>query len=233
VRTSLTMMVLALAVPGDLLAADIRAGLMVYRVSEQGADPYISRILVTPDHVRMDEGGAEDAYTLFERSAGRLLNVDPEERSVLVLEPPAEIPESPLPLDIRERARPASAGPVDGVPALGWRLEANGRNCAEWDAVPGVMESATGAMADLNVQLARLHGRVLPEMPGEMLDVCDLARNVYAPGYAWLQGMPVTHEHGRMRLELLDHEPALAVDASLFEVPGSYRRMEMPAPRAP
>ena len=227
------MLILALAFPGGLLAEDFPAALMVYRVSEQDSDPYISRILVTPDHVRMDEGGAEDAYTLYDRRAGRLLNVDPEERSVLVLDPPAEIPESPLPLDIRERARPASAGPVDGVPARGWRLEVNGRSCAEWDAVPGVMESAAGAVAELYAQLARLHGRVLPEMPGEMLDACDLARNVYAPGYAWLRGMPVTHEHGRMRLELLDHEPALAVDASLFEVPGSFRRMEMPAPGAP
>jgi hypothetical protein len=227
------MLPLVLAFAGDLGAADIPAALMVYRVSEQGTDPFISRILVTPNHVRMDEGGAADAYTLFDRSAGRLFNVDPEERSVLVLDPPEAIPESPLALEVRERARPASAGPVDGVPARGWRLEANGRSCAVWDAVPGVMEAAAGAVAELYVQLARLHGRVLPEMPEEMLDACDLARNVYAPGYAWARGMPVTHEHGRMRLELLDHEPAMAVDASLFEVPESFRRMEMPAPGAP
>ena len=232
-RASLTRLVLVLAFSGDLVAAEMPAALMVYRVNEQGTNPYISRILVTPNHVRMDEGGDADAFTLFDRSAGKLFNVDPEERSVLVLDPPAAVPESPLALDIRERARPASAGPVDGVPARGWRLEANGRSCAEWDAVPGVMEAAAGAVAELYVQLARLHGRLLPEMPEEMLDVCDLARNVYAPGYAWVQGMPVTHEHGRMRLELLDHEPAMAVDTSLFEVPESFRRMEMPAPGAP
>ena len=96
---------------------------------------------------------------------------------------------------------------MDGVPARGWRLEANGRSCAVWDAVPGVMEAAA-AVAERYVQLARLHGRLLPEMP-------------------------VTHEHGRMRLELLDREPAMAEDVSLFEVPESFRRMEMAAPGAP
>ena len=92
---TLSLLVLASAGPGDLVAADIPAALLVYRVSEQGTDPFISRILVTPNHVRMDEGGAADAFTLFDRRAGMLFNVDPEERSVQVLDPPEAILESP------------------------------------------------------------------------------------------------------------------------------------------
>ena len=63
-----------------------QASLLVYRVWEEGIDPYISRILVTPDYLRLDEGEGSDGFTLFDRQQEIIYSVSLEERSVLVID---------------------------------------------------------------------------------------------------------------------------------------------------
>ena len=52
------------------------ASLLVYRVAEQGGEPYSSRIIVTPDFLRLDEGSDDASYTLFDRRQGSLKPTD-------------------------------------------------------------------------------------------------------------------------------------------------------------
>ena len=48
-------------------AAAVQTGLLVYRVWEEGIEPYVSRVMVTEDYVRLDEGSDVAGFTLFGR----------------------------------------------------------------------------------------------------------------------------------------------------------------------
>jgi len=78
--------------------------LLVYAVKEEGLPKYLSRILVSDAFVRLDEGAASsNGYTLYNRVSHVLYNVDPEEETVLVLQPSGQQPRSPESLRLDEK----------------------------------------------------------------------------------------------------------------------------------
>lgn len=232
--------ILTLLIPGALAgtvpaaAGDIGADLLVYRVEESGVEPYFTRYLVTAGHLRMDEGDDAGGYTLYDRSAGVIFNVDPEERSVLVIDPPRSLPPAPLAIELAEETLPADGlAPLDGIAPARYSLLANGTACEELAAVAGVMQAATAALADFDDRLAYQHGTVVPGMPDDLVDPCDLARHVYAPRRAYRFGLPVEQRSALVHRRLVDHAEGVPTDAALFAVPTGFRRLEMPAAPAP
>lgn len=220
----------ALAAVVPAMADDVAADLLVFRVEEAGTEPYFARVLVTADHVRMDEGSDAAGYTLFDREQGVFYNVDPEDRSVLVIDPPRTRPEPPLRLDLAEEPSPVTPpASLDGVALQGYRLSANGALCVALQAAPGVMPAAVDALAEFYERLSYQHAVVLPGMPAEFLEACDLARNVYSPRWTYGFGLPVIERSARVDRKLVDHGAAVPASEDLFEVPPDYRRVAMPA----
>lgn len=231
ILTLLAMTGLTAAVPA--IAEEIDADLLVYRVEESGLEPYFSRFLITADHLRMDEGEDTGGYTLYDRFSGVIYNVDPEERSVLVIDPPRSRPPSPLAIELAEETVPADGLPqLDGVEPERHRLLANGGVCEELTAVPGVMAEATAALAEFYDRLGFQHGVVVTGMPDDMIDPCDLAQHVYAPRRPYAFGLPVEQRSPRVHRRLVDHARAVPSDDALFEVPDDFRRIAMPTARA-
>ncbi|MCW5585870.1 MAG: hypothetical protein KIS75_07025, partial [Chromatiales bacterium] len=79
------------------------SSLLVYRVWEQGAEPYVSRVLVTADHVRLDEGSDTAGYTLFDRRQESIYNVSVDDRSILVMDSAEPLPAAPDTLILQEQ----------------------------------------------------------------------------------------------------------------------------------
>lgn len=212
-------------------AAGATADLLVYRVEEAGLAPYVSRILVTPGYLRMDEGTDDGGYTLFDRAAGVFYNVDPEDRSVMVIDPPRTRPEAPVPLVLGAEPLPdIPREPVAGAVPEGWRLLANGEVCVDLVAAPGIMDNAVTALAEFYERLSFHHGAVIPATPPDLIDACDLADNVFAPARLYAHGLPLRQSSPRMKRELVDHGEAMPVAPGLFEVPADYRRLVIPMP---
>jgi hypothetical protein len=217
------------ALPAAAGAAGTGADLLVYRVEEAGLEPYFSRFLVTADHLRMDEGEDAGGYTLYERSSGTIYNVDPAERTVLVINPPRARPPSPLDLELAEETVPAAdLSLIDGVVPGRRRLAANGVVCEEVVAAPGVMPEATAALAEFYDRLADQHGTLVADLPEDLVDPCDLAQHVYAPRRAYSHGLPVEQRSGRVHRTLVDHAEGVPTAEALFEVPGAFRQIAMP-----
>lgn len=226
---AILILLASLALPLPAGAGDIGADLLVYRVEESGIEPYISRFLITADYLRMDEGDDDGGYTLYERFSGVIYNVDPEERSVLVIDPPSSRPPSPLVLELSEETLPAAAlSPVDGIVPRRHRLLVNGHACEEIVAADGVMAAATVALADFYDRLADQHGTVVPGIPGDLIDPCDLAQHVYAPRRPYSLGLPIEQRSARVHRVLADHAEGVPADEDFFRVPDTFRRVAMP-----
>jgi hypothetical protein len=204
------------------------AELLVYKVWEQGIEPYINRIMVTPDYIRLDEGTNDDSYTLFDRSQEIIYNVSPEDRSVLVINPTEPLPEPSDSLILAEQVKPDAEAPlVAGRQPLMVRLLANGETCGELVVIDGVMEEAVDAMIDLKQTLARAQASTLAATPLDMQTPCDLAGSVYAPDRVLRFGLPLQERSSGRSQSLVDFASDHEVDSALFELPADFRRQSM------
>lgn len=213
---------------GGTLAQD--SALLVYKVWEQGIDPYISRILVNDDFVRLDEGEDAGDFTLFDRSQEILYNVSHDNRSVLVINPQlVEVPDNPA-LILAERETVDEQAPqVAGIAPRNLELLANGEVCSRLVVVPGLMEEALEGLRDLKRVLARVQAATLVGRPEELQTPCDLATNVHAATRSLDHGLPINERsEGRAQM-LLDFVEAQPADNSLFELPTEYDRASMPS----
>jgi len=225
----LTTLALGLGLSSAALAAQQNAALLVYRVWEPGLDPYISRILVTPEFVRIDEGEGTLDYTLYDREQDIMYNVSSEDRAALVMNPPAAEPTQPASLQLDQRlSRDAGAPSIAGHAPQNVTLLANGQVCRELVTVPGLMTEAMAGMRDFQALLARIQLAMLNTIPADMQTPCDLADNVYAPLRQLDHGLPILERTDSRSRSLVDFVPAHAVDEAVFTIPTDYGRTPMP-----
>ncbi|BAO44255.1 hypothetical protein [Thiolapillus brandeum] len=211
-----------------LFAAAQQASLLVYKVQEPGVENYISRILVTPEKLRMDEGSDSGGYTLYDRRTGRIFNVDPEEQTVIVFEPPATQPQPPqdMTLSIQRKAEP-QAPQVEGKTPVSIKLMVNKETCRELLVIDDSMTHAVAALRELYKALARIQ-YPSAHMPGTNMSACELSEYVYAPQRAWEHGLPLWDIMGDKRRLLVDFRKGFRVGDEMFQVPEGYERIVPP-----
>ncbi|WP_457676435.1 hypothetical protein [Thiolapillus sp.] len=212
----------------SLSAQADEADLLVYKIQEPGVENYFSRILVTPTHLRMDEGSDAGGYTLYDRKSGLIYNVDPEDETVIVFEPPREQPMPPesMKLDIRKQTE-KNAPRVEGKQPVSIRLLANEKVCRELLVIDNGMKDAIAALRELYKALARVQYPTA-YMPGNHMTECELSEFVYAPERAWEHGLPLWDIMGERRRLLVDYRRHQSVPEALFLVPEGYERVVPP-----
>jgi len=206
------------------------AALLVYKVWEQGGEPYFSRILVTARHVRMDEGRDRGDFTLFDRDEETLFNVAADERSVLILEPQLDEVSEAKDLILSEQVSVDQDAPrIAGKQPETIDLFANDEKCARVVAVQGLMEDAVSGLRELRKVLSRIHSATQARQPAEMPGACDQADNIHAPTRFLDHGLPIEqHSKGSVQL-LIDFSEQYEADPVLFKVPDDFNRVRLPA----
>ncbi len=212
----------------SLAARAGEADLLVYKVQEPGVENYFSRILVTPTRLRMDEGSDTGGYTIYDRKTGLIFNVDTEEETVIVFEPPSLQPTPPesMKLDIQTQVE-KKAPQVEGKQPVSVRLLANEKVCRELLVIDNGMADAIAALRELYKALARVQYPTA-HMPGNDMSDCELSEFVYAPQRAWEHGLPLWDVMGEKRRLLVDFRRHHSVPAEMFQVPESYERVVPP-----
>ncbi|HEC06023.1 MAG TPA: hypothetical protein ENJ12_04195 [Thiolapillus brandeum] len=202
------------------------AELLVYQVKEPGVDNYVSRILVNERYLRLDEGGEPDAgYTIYDRQEKKIFNVDPLEKTVLEMNPPAFQPAPPADLDLEEQVTTDPDSPaVAGQQPVKIKLQANGETCRELVVIKNPLPGAVSAMKELYQALARLQYPAVGS-PGYTENSCELSEYVYAPQRAFLHGLPLWDVMGGKQRMLVDFKDAFEVPDDTFAVPDDFERV--------
>ncbi len=225
-----TLMIVLLLVFAATASAG-KASLLVYQVWEEGIDPYISRILVTPDYLRLDEGDGSDGFTLFDRQQEIVYSVSVEDRSVLVIDHTDMVPGDNHGLILQQEVREDPDAPaVAGRQPKQVRLLANGELCAELTVIDGVMDDAVAALGEMKLALARVQAATLDAIPLNMRTPCDLAGNIYAPDRHLQFGLPLQERAAGRSQSLVDFSPEFDVEDALFEIPSEFGRRPMLTP---
>jgi hypothetical protein len=210
-----------------------QSGLLVYQVREAGIDPYISRIIVTDDYVRLDEGDGRDGFTLFDRNQEIVYNVVPGEDVIFVMNPSAPPAEENPALILAEKVEVDPDAPtVAGKRPRNVTLLANGEVCSELVVIDGVMQDALDGLSELKQTLARIQADTVAAMPLDARTPCDLADSVHAADRSLRFGLPLEERNGGRQQSLVDFVPDYEVDAMLFELPAGFARRPLFSPAA-
>lgn len=183
-----------------------------YRDQDAGDPPYLTRILVTPDFMRMDDGEDDGDFVLLDRQRHKLINVMRGNRLAMVFTP------GPLP------PKPAGWQPkiVTHQAARGtqrFSLSVNGLTCIEGVAAKRAAPDAVRAMAELKSILAITQYRVWRDSPREMQHDCDLANQVWDSGATLRLGLPLEERDFRGRTRQFESESNPPLKPDLFRVP--------------
>lgn len=218
---------LVLMIIGGLWSLQAAAGtatVLQFREREPGLDPYVTRMLITGEFVRVDEGDDQGGYVLFDRAERTLYNIMHENRAVLIVRPDLDsVPGAPVP-ELRREPFPVPDAPaIAGHAPMGYRLMAGDAICSETIVVPGLLPEAAAAMVEFHSLLGKQSLSTLENTPVEMRTPCFLARHVLAPAWQWELGFMIRGWDDRgIGIDLLDFRERVPVQDSLFEVPADY-----------
>jgi len=221
----------AAAVAENPSATGIDARLLLYRVSEPGAEPYISRLITTDAFLRLDQGAGDSGFILLDRAARVIYSVNPDDQLVLLFRtaPTDREPAAPSGLTLQQQPL-ADAPRVAGVVPQQWQIRLADQLCASGVVVPGLMPEARAAWRDYLRLLAAQQQASLAAIPPEFQQPCDQLLNVQRPGLLLERGLPLRQwEPTGRRQELLDFRPHFPIDNGLFTLPAGFRQIEMGA----
>lgn len=207
-------------------------GLMIqYLDTEPGVDPYDTRVLVSADYMRMDDGVDDSDFILVDRTAMTIYSVTHERRSILVINNsrPDKIPPGDMRLGVRS-LRDTEAPRIGGKVPVHYELSMNENICRHVLTVPDLLPDALLALREFRRILASAHMRNLDRTPEAMRDPCFLAYDVYAPDRQLQYGFPIQEwdEQGNSR-SLINYDDEFVLDETLFRLPEGYERQVLDA----
>lgn len=192
-----------------------------YVDQDPGDPPYLTRILVTPDFLRMDSGDDAGDFTLLDRQRQVVVNVMQGSKLAMVFAP-GVLP--PKPADWASRLEAGEA--VRG--GQRFTLTVNGVVCSEGIAARHAMDAAR-AMSELKSILAATQYRVWKASPPDMQHDCDLANQVWNSGDTLTLGLPLEEREFTGRSRKFESETRQPVNPDLFRVPEGVTRINAPS----
>ena len=211
---------LLLACAGAVHAADMT---VVHYLDQDPGDPaYATRILVTPDFLRMDGGDDGGDFVLLDRRQRRVINVMRDSKLAMVFSP-GRLPPRPANWRPQLSTTPGATG------TQRYRFSVNGVVCSEGVAARQAAPDAARAMAELKAVLAANQYRVWKESPREMQHDCDLANLVWDFRAILKLGLPLEEREFSGRTRLFESQSTEPVRPELFRVPDGFVPVDAPS----
>jgi hypothetical protein len=193
-----------------------------YNEQDPGDPPYLTRILVTPDFLRMDGGADEDDFVLLDRKARQLFNVM-RGSNIAMRFSPGELPPRPTSWVVVNEVEPGPQG------TQRYLLQVNGQRCLEGIAARAAQPDAARAMSEVKSVLAATQYGVWLSSPPELQHDCDLANLVWEFERTLELGLPLLEQDFTGRRRELEFEGRVPLRSELFLLPPGMGVMAAPS----
>jgi len=193
-----------------------------YVDQDPGTPAYLTRILVTPNFMRMDGGEDEDDFVLLDRRQRKVINVMHGNKMAMVFSP-GKLPAKPVDWKSQLDAQKTERGTQRFTFTVG------GVVCSEGMAARQAAPDAARAMAEFKAVLASMQYRVWMETPATLQHNCDLANQVWETGTTLKLGLPLEEREFTGRTRKFESETRLPLKPKLFRVPDGMPLVNAPS----
>ena len=201
-----------------------QTNMIIFVDQEQGIEPYQTRVLVNRKYLRFDDGENSMNFLLLDRAAKKLLTVNHQEKTVMVLEmkthdvkPPFELKHNVKKIDDMKES-PS----IHGKQPVHYQLSTNDQVCLDVVAVEGLLPEAVAALQEYHQILASDSATTMQNIPADLQEPCMLAMTTFAPNEYLKQGFPVHEWKLGYTRHLLDFKENIETPANIFTVPKDY-----------
>lgn len=198
--------------------------LIVFMEREEGVEPYQTRIIVTPTHVRFDDGEGANAYLLFDRKTRTARNVDVEKKTVMELHTKSIKIEPPFALNhaVKDLGEMKDAPTIMGKLPRHYQELTNDQVCFDVITIEGLMPQAVQALTEFHLLLASDSMTTFNEIPADMHEPCEMAMSTFAPTRYLQHGFPIQQWRGGYSRMLVDYKEHYQAEPGLFAIPEGY-----------
>ena len=208
--------------PGDTMVLFIE--------HESGVDPFQTRMIITKDFLRIDDGNDSNSFVLFDRKKKVVYSTIPEEERVMSVHEKklkkGQVFEPPFPLvhSVKEMPEMKDAPEIDGESAKHYQLITNDKVCYDVVAIKGLMPHVVTALKEFYKHMATDSMVTFNNMPADLHDACDMTLTTFKPVRQFEFGFPI-QEWGKRDYSrsLLDFDFEYKADPKLFMLPKNYQ----------
>ncbi|MDH5369893.1 MAG: hypothetical protein OEW99_07700 [Gammaproteobacteria bacterium] len=204
--------------------------LVLFVEQENGVEPYQTRMIITKDFVRIDDGKGTKSFVLYDRNKKIVYSTNPDEKTVMavhekklktgqVFEPPFKLTHS-----VKEIPVMKDAPTINGESAKHYQLITNDEICYDVISVKDLMPNVVTALTEFNKHMATDSVITFNNMPADMHDACDMTFTTFEPARQFEFGFPV-QEWGKREYSrsLVDYDVNYKADPKLFILPEGYK----------
>lgn len=198
--------------------------LILFLENEEGIDPYQTRIMVTPDYMRFDDGGQSTTFLLIDRKKKVAYSVNHDmqttmrvERQDVEVAPPIE-----LNFTVKEVDDFKDAPKINNNQPKHRQLLTNDQVCLDVISVDGLMPEAVAALKEYHQLLAADSAITFNIMPADMHDPCTISMSTFAPTRHLEYGFPIQEWKPGYARSLETYDENYQVDPKLLKLPENY-----------
>jgi hypothetical protein len=225
----ITLVSLLPALPGVAAAQTVKGQYIVFAEQEQSSPVIKTRVLVTKDFVRFDDGEGKDDYLVFDRGQKTLYNVRNDNHTIMLirakdrpLDPPFELKRT-----VKVVNSMNDAPEIHGEKPVHRQYLTNGKVCIDVISVKGLMPEAVTALKEFQEILASDSKMTFNNMPADLQKPCDIDMNTFNPTRHLSHGFPIQEWKPGYKRSLVDYKEHYDIDPKLFELPDGYFRFSV------
>jgi len=223
------------AVSKEVPVEEGKATVLLFQEREMGVPPYGSRVIVTREYLRMDDGNDQGDFLLYDRRTRNIFSVAHEDQTVFEISfHPVEI-EPPFKLDLVTKSEVDESAPsIGGQRAVHTTFSINSKRCFDVVSISGVLDDATLALGEYATALSGEQARNLHKTPVEFQDPCMLSNLIFHTAEHTRLGFPIQEwSYSGYSRELMDYRLDYPAADQLFMVPPDYRRYKLDSEEGP
>jgi hypothetical protein len=203
------------------------ATLLNFVEHERGVEPYSTRLIVTDNFLRFDDGEGSVDFVLMDRGKNVIYSVNSEEETVMAVHKKQIQVQPPFELELTHKLLDdlGEAPDIEGAQPQHYQFSANGEKCYEVIAVQGLLPRVVTALQEFTDLLASDSKVTFNSLPADLHDACDMSMNTFAAGRHLAFGFPIQEwsDNGSGRA-LVDFQVQYQPDEALFVLPVDYHQ---------
>ncbi len=211
-------------------AGEQKGTVLVFSEYEKDVEPYQTRVIITDEYMRFDDGEAAPDFILFDRQANIIFSINSDEQTVMSvsLQTMKVVPPFELKQEVQKLDSMNDAPMIAEIKPQHYVFTTNQQHCYDVVAVDGLLKDALVATRAFNAIIASQNANTLQHLPADQQDPCELSRGIFSYNRHLQFGFPVQEwdNKGKGRA-LIDFRENVVLDKKLFVLPEGYKQFSV------